>query len=174
VHVWSVGHSTHPFDAFVALLEAHSIEALADIRRVPRSARSPHFNTDALAASLPERGIRYRHLSKLGGWRRGSPDSPNDGWRNASFRAYADFTTSEEFAGGLGELQEMAASTRTAMMCSEALWWRCHRRLVADQLVASGAAVWHIGSDGRTSVHRLPPFARVAADGRLTYPALPA
>jgi len=159
--------------AFVALLEAHSIEAVADIRRFPKSRRSPHFDTDALASALPERGILYRHVPALGGRRRPSHDSPNGGWRNASFRAYADYAASEAFAAGLHELREIATSTRTAMMCSEALWWRCHRRLVADHLVASGTTVWHIGSDGRTSAHHLPPFARAVPDGRLVYPAAP-
>jgi uncharacterized protein (DUF488 family) len=171
--VWTVGHSTHALEAFVGLLSAHEIEQLIDIRTVPKSRRSPHFNADALATSLPERGVAYRHLAELGGWRRSREDSPNGAWRNQSFRGYADYAMGAEFGKGLSELRDLAARGRTAIMCSEALWWRCHRRLVADYLVAGGDTVCHIGSDARVSAHELTPFAVIEADGRLRYPPTP-
>lgn len=169
--LWSIGHSTHTFDELVALLAAHDIGLVADVRTVPKSQRHPHFHTDALARSLPQRGIGYRHLPRLGGWRRSREDSPNGAWRNRSFRGYADYAMSAEFAAGLGELRELASAHRTAMMCSEALWWRCHRRLVADRLVAAGVTVCHIGSDGRAEAHRLTPFGVRGDDGQISYPA---
>jgi uncharacterized protein (DUF488 family) len=171
MNVWTVGHSTHSIDAFVALLVAHEIAQVVDIRTVPKSRRHPHFNADALAASLPERGVAYVHLARLGGWRRAATYSPNAAWRNASFRGYADYAMGEEFVEGLAQLRRLAAARRTAIMCSEALWWRCHRRLVADHLVVAGDSVCHIGSDGRASAHQLTPFATVEHDGRITYPA---
>ena len=168
--IWTVGHSTHSFDAFLALLAAHEIALLADIRTVPRSRRHPHFDADALARRLPDHGMAYVHLPRLGGWRRAAADSPNGGWRNESFRGYADYAMSDEFAKGLAELRELAAARPTAMMCSEALWWRCHRRRVADRLVVGGATVCHISSDGHASAHPLTPFATVGGDGQLRYP----
>jgi uncharacterized protein (DUF488 family) len=170
---WSVGHSTHSLDAFVALLVANGIELLADIRTVPKSRRHPHFRSEALERSLPACGIRYHHLARLGGWRRPADDSPNGGWRNLSFRGYADYALTEEFAEGLAQLRELAGAGRTAMMCSEALWWRCHRRLVADRLVAGGDFVWHLSADGRSSRHELTAFANVGPDGLVTYPPAP-
>lgn len=171
VELWTVGHSTHTLDAFISLLAPREIELLADIRTVPKSRRSPHFNIDALGASLPNSGVAYLHLPRLGGWRRGVADSPNGAWRNQSFRGYADYAMGDEFGEGLAELRDLAAAEHTAIMCSEALWWRCHRRLVADHLVAGGDTVCHIGSDGRASEHELTPFAVVAQGGRITYPA---
>ncbi len=169
--VWSVGHSTHSLNAFVALLVAHDIAQVGDIRAVPRSRRHPHFDTDALARSLPERGVAYVHLPRLGGWRRPKADSRNGAWRNRSFRGYADYAMNEEFADGLAQLRGIAVARRTAMMCSEALWWRCHRRLVADRLLVAGDTVCHISSGGRVSAHRLTPFATVEPDGRIVYAA---
>jgi uncharacterized protein (DUF488 family) len=170
--VWTIGHSTHAPDQFVDLLLARDIAQVADIRTVPKSRRHPHFNADALARSLAERGLAYQHLARLGGWRQADPDSRNGAWRNLSFRGYADYALGEEFAEGLAQLRALAATRRTAMMCSEALWWRCHRRLVADRLLVAGDTVCHIGSGGGVSAHRLPPFAAVQPNGRLTYPAL--
>lgn len=167
--LWTVGHSTHPLDAFVALLAAHDISQVADIRTSPRSRHHPHFDTDALALSLPERGMAYVHLPRLGGWRHANADSPNGAWRNLSFRGYADYAMCDEFADGLAQLRGIAAKRRTAMMCSEALWWRCHRRLVADRLLVAGDTVCHISSGGRVSAHRLTAFATVELDGRITY-----
>jgi uncharacterized protein (DUF488 family) len=167
--VWTVGHSTQPLDAFVALLVAHDIAQVADIRTVPRSRRHPHFDTDALAQSLSERGVAYVQLPRLGGWRHANSDSPNGAWRNLSFRGYADYAMSEAFADGLAQLRGLAAQRRTAMMCSEALWWRCHRRLVADRLLVAGDTVCHISSGGRVTAHQLTPFATVEPDGLITY-----
>jgi uncharacterized protein (DUF488 family) len=171
VDVWTIGHSTHTFDAFAALLSAHSITQVADVRTLPKSRRHPQFGTAALAQSLPTRGVAYAHVARLGGWRHADPGSPNTAWRNVSFRGYADYAGTHEFAEGLAQLRELAARGRTAMMCSEALWWRCHRRLIADRLVVDGDTVRHIDSAGGSSVHVLTPFAAVDVDGRLTYPA---
>ena len=167
--VWSVGHSTHSLGAFVGLLVANDIAQVADIRTVPRSRRHPHFDSDALARRLPERGVAYVHLLRLGGWRHASADSPNVAWRNLSFRGYADYAMGSEFADGLAQLRGLAAERRTAMMCSEALWWRCHRRLIADRLLVAGDCVCHISADGRVSAHELTPFATVESDGVITY-----
>lgn len=170
ISIWSIGHSTHPLAEFIALLKAHQITRIADIRTVPKSRRNPQFGTEALAESLPERGIAYRHHPGLGGWRKAAKDSPNGAWRNESFRGYADYAMTPEFIEAVGELRELAARERTAMMCSEALWWRCHRRIVADRLVTGGDTVCHIGSDGRAAPHELTSFAAVSADGVITYP----
>lgn len=171
VTVWSVGHSTLELKEFVSLLHRHGIGLLADIRSVPKSRRHPHFHTDQLAWSLPEENVRYERIAQLGGWRATSPDSLNGAWRNGSFRGYADHALTDEFAEGLETLRGMARSTRTAMMCSEALWWRCHRRLVADRLVVAGDSVLHITANGRVTSHALTPFAVVSGDGRLLYPS---
>jgi uncharacterized protein (DUF488 family) len=154
----------------VTMLELHGVAAVADVRTVPRSRRHPHFNSDALARDLPARGVEYVPLPRLGGWRHAAPDSPNAAWRNLSFRGYADYAMSDDFAQGLAQLRTLAAARPTAMMCAEALWWRCHRRLIADRLVLAGDTVCHILSDGRTSTHRLPEFASVGPNGQLTYP----
>jgi uncharacterized protein (DUF488 family) len=170
VRLWSIGHSTHPPERLVELLRAHAIELVADVRTVPRSRRHPQFESSALASWLPEDGIAYEHLPRLGGWRSPRPDSPNGGWRNRSFRGYADHAMGEEFAAGLEELTAEADRVRTAMMCSEALWWRCHRRLIADRLVGAGREVLHIGADGRAEPHRLTSFAVPGPGGVLLYP----
>jgi uncharacterized protein (DUF488 family) len=173
MRVWTVGHSTHTIDAFVALLVAHDIAQVADIRTLPKSRRHPQFHADALGRSLPEHGVAYVHLPRLGGWRRADAASPNSGWRNLSFRGYADYAMGEEFAAGLAQLRRLASRRRTAVMCSEALWWRCHRRLVADRLVIAGDTVCHISSGGRASAHRLTPFATVDSHGWIAYPGPP-
>jgi uncharacterized protein (DUF488 family) len=170
LRVWSVGHSTHALADFVAILAPHGIEVVVDIRTVPRSRRHPQFHIDALAAALPEHGLAYRHVPQLGGLRSPRRASPNDGWRNRSFRGYADHALSREFADGLAALRATARSAPTAMMCAEAVWWRCHRRIVADRLVANGDVVVHIMPDGRGSPHELTPFARRNADGTIAYP----
>ena len=168
--IFTVGHSTHALDRAVELLRRHGVEALADVRRMPGSRRLPHWSADRLAVDLPAAGIAYVHVGELGGRRPAAPGSLNDGWRVAAFRGYADHMASEEFAAGLARLEARAAERTTAVMCAEALWWRCHRRLVADALVARGWRVLHIGADGRLSEHELTPFARVDGE-RLTYPA---
>jgi uncharacterized protein (DUF488 family) len=172
IRVWSIGHSTHAFDAFVELLRANGIERVADIRTVPKSRRHPHFHTDHLARELPAQGIAYGHLAALGGWRHAAADSPNGGWRNASFRGYADYAMTAEFAAGLDALRSLAAQAPTAMMCSEALWWRCHRRLVADVAVLGrGVPVEHLMPDGRLTAHRPSEGAVLGDDGEVRWPA---
>jgi uncharacterized protein (DUF488 family) len=168
--VWTIGHSTHPFERFVALLVAHEIAQVVDVRRVPKSRRYPHFEGDALSRALPESGVAYVHLPRLGGWRPAREDSPNGAWRNRSFRGYADYAMSEEFVVGLVQLREIAAARRTAVMCSEALWWRCHRRLVADRLLVAGDTVGHIASGGQVAVHRLTTFAKLGPGAQIIYP----
>ena len=153
----------------MALLRGQGIELLADVRTVPKSRRMPWFWGEALAESLPEAGIAYRHFKDLGGFRRPQPGSPNGGWRVATFQGYADNMASVGWRAALDELQAVAAERRTAVMCAEAQWTRCHRRLISDALVVRGWEVCHIGSSGRAQRHSLTPFA-VVADGRLTYP----
>jgi uncharacterized protein (DUF488 family) len=167
--MFTVGHSTHGLDAFVALLRGAGIKAVADVRRYPGSRRSPWFAREALAASLPGEGIEYVHLEPLGGRRSVVPGSPNGGWDNAAFQAYADHMATPEFAAGLAQLERLARRRATAVMCAEAPWWRCHRRLIADALVVRGWTVRHIGPDGGLTGHELTHFA-VVEHGTLTYP----
>ena len=168
--IWTVGHSTRSLGEFLALLAAAEIGLLADVRRFPGSRRFPQFNQEALAASLTEAGIAYRHLPGLGGRRtRRLPDSPNSAWRVVSFNAYADHTQSEEFAAELAVLVQLAADQRTAFMCSEALPQRCHRRIIADVLTARGWQVRHLLSPRRIEDHPLTPFAQVRGD-QVIYP----
>jgi len=168
--IFTVGHSTHPLDAFVGLLRAHEVELLADVRAYPRSRRHPQFNGDALAAELPSRGIAYRHYPALGGRRAPRPDSPNAGWENDAFRGYADHALTDVFAAALEDLAEHAAATPTAVMCAEGLWWHCHRRLIADRLAAAGWGVHHIAPDGALTEHELPAFAHPQPGGTVLYP----
>ncbi len=170
VEVYTVGHSTRSLPDLIALLRQFGIAALADVRAFPRSRRNPQFNLEALTETLPAAGMAYAHLPRLGGRRRGRDDSPNDGWRNASFRAYADYMQTPDFAQGLRELRELGRAGPVALMCAEAVPWRCHRSLIADALTIRGVAVREIVGPTRAEVHRLTPFARV--DGlRITYPA---
>jgi len=174
VLIVTVGHSTHPFDEFAALLSGAEVSALVDVRRLPGSNRYPWFNEDALAATLPGKGIVYRRIEQLGGRRnvqRDVPDQVNALWRNRSFHNYADYAMGEEFAAGLSDLlaMEEAAAGRVAVMCSEAVWWRCHRRIIADHLLARGVAVGHLMPDGRISEAALTPGA-VATGGAVEYP----
>jgi uncharacterized protein (DUF488 family) len=171
VELWTIGHSTRTFDELVGLLAAWRIEALADVRTVPRSRRHPQFNTDALAATLPERGIKYVHMPELGGFRKARDDSPNMAWQNASFRGYADYMLTDEFENALDRLVELARSSRVAIMCAEAVPWRCHRSLIADVLVARGHTVHHITTASKAGAHTMTRFARIS-DGRVTYPAM--
>jgi uncharacterized protein (DUF488 family) len=170
MRAFTVGHSTHPLDELVALLTRHGVEAVADVRLAPRSRRHPQFNREALAAELPARGIEYRHFPALGGRRRPRPDSPNGGWEHEAFRGYADYALTADFADGLAELCTLAAQRPAAVMCAEALWWRCHRRLIADRLTALGWTVCHIAAGGELAEHELPPFAIVGADKTVRYP----
>lgn len=169
VVVYTVGHSTRPIEAFLDLLDSFEVEILADIRTIPRSRRNPWFNQDALPASLAARGIGYAHVRALGGLRHTKKDSVNTGWRNESFRGYADYMQTSQFAEGLSELQALASQGQVAIMCAEAVPWRCHRSLVADALLVRGAIPLHIMGVGRAQAHRLTSFAQV--DGTsLTYP----
>jgi uncharacterized protein (DUF488 family) len=164
VIVHTVGHSTLALEDFLGLLSAHGIRAVADVRRFPGSRRHPHFGRDALAAALAGAGLGYVWLPALGGRRRGAPGSPHTAWRSAAFRAYADHMDGAEFRAGLDELLALAAGRPTAVMCAEAVPWRCHRQLIADVLVARGVEVRHVVGRGEAEVHRLPPFARVVGE----------
>jgi uncharacterized protein (DUF488 family) len=166
--IWTVGHSTRRAAEFLEILLAFGIEALADVRRFPMSRRYPHFNKDALAQALSETDIEYVHFPELGGRRKPDPNSHNTLWRNASFRAYADFMETEEFRQGIERLLELAARKRTAIMCAEAVWWRCHRSLIADYLKATGIRVCHIVSAQKTEEHLFTSAARLQ-DGKLSY-----
>jgi uncharacterized protein (DUF488 family) len=170
--LFTIGHSTHSLEDFLALLRTHGIERLVDVRIAPGSRRFPHFAGDRLARALPADGVEYVHARALGGRRRPLPGSPNTGWRTAAFRGYADHMRTEEFEGALRELEGLARERRTAIMCAEALWWRCHRRLIADALVARGWRVTHIASDGALAAHELPPFAEIDS-GHVAYPGGP-
>ena len=166
--IWTIGHSTRTLEAFLGLLAEYRIEAIADVRRFPGSRRHPHFASDALAATLPAHGIAYQWLPKLGGRRKVQPGSPNTAWRNASFQGYADHTATAEFAEGLAELLKLAAGKRTALMCAEAVWWRCHRSIISDVLKLRGIEVIHIIDATHTTVHPYTSAAHVV-DGRLSY-----
>lgn len=168
--IWTIGHSTHSLDDFLEILSAHRIELVVDVRRFPGSRRLPQFNRATLEQSLAAAGVAYCSLPSLGGRRTPLPDSPNSGWRNSSFRGYADHMASEEFAEGHFELITLAGGLRTAVMCAEVLWWRCHRRLISDLLVSIGVEVLHIRGVGEAEPHRLTPPARMA-DGTLSYVA---
>jgi uncharacterized protein (DUF488 family) len=167
--ILTLGHSTHSLDELVALLRRHEIEALVDVRSVPRSRRMPHFAKESLEECLPRRGIEYTHAKELGGFRRPAPGSSNAGWQVEGFRGYADYMRTLEFEKALERLEALARRRRTAIMCAEGLWWRCHRRLISDALLVRGWEVRHIDPAGALADHRLPEFARVE-DGRLSYP----
>jgi uncharacterized protein (DUF488 family) len=169
--IYTIGHSTRSSADFLALLRAHGIGRVADIRTVPRSRRHPHFSADALGRSLPAAGVAYRHFPGLGGLRKPRPDSPNGAWRHDSFRGYADHMQTAEFRDALTDLIGWAGGVGTAIMCAEAVWWRCHRQLTADALLARGLDVCHITSTSPAAAHKLTEFARVA-DGQVQYPGL--
>jgi uncharacterized protein (DUF488 family) len=169
--IWTVGHSTRSGEAFVQILTAHGIEVLVDVRTYPGSRRYPQFNREALAESLREAGIEYQHEPRLGGRRTPRSDSHNTAWRNAQFRGYADHMETEAFKNGVRELLELASRKRVAVMCAEAVWWRCHRSLIADYLKAEGHEVIHILDEKKTEEH---PFTSAAmlVDGKLSYKGL--
>lgn len=168
--LFTIGHSTHPVDEFLKLLARHGVEALADVRRFPGSRKHPQFGRDALASTLPPSGVEYRWFEALGGRRgRSAVESANLGLRNESFRHYADYMATPEFHEALGELLELARRKRTAFMCSEGLYWRCHRRLVADSLLARGFAVQHIMPSGELRPHTLTEAARIVGE-EVSYP----
>lgn len=167
--IFTVGHSTLPIEAFVALLRGYGVERLGDVRTVPRSRHNPQFNADALAASLSAAGIDYVPMPALGGLRHAHRDSPNAGWRNKSFRGYADYMQTDAFNHAVDALVAMGREKRTAIMCAEAVPWRCHRSLVADALGVGGVPVVEILSATSWRMHALTPFARVEGE-RITYP----
>ncbi len=161
--VHTIGHSTHDIETFLGMLEPHRIELLVDIRRWPSSRRFPHFNKDPLSSALEERGIGYEWIEALGGYRKPLPDSPNTAWRVGAFRAYADYMLTDEFKEVFRPLQQAAGERRTAIMCAEAVPWRCHRQILSDAFVVRGFTVRHIIGD-RCEVHLLPDFAQVDGD----------
>lgn len=170
--LWTIGHSTRPIGEFLALLTAHGIQRLVDVRTIPRSRHNPQFNTDPLAKSLKEAGLAYLHMAQLGGLRKAKKDSINSGWRNASFRGYADYMQTDEFWSALEDLMAESRDQRTIIMCAEAVPWRCHRSLIADALTAKGWTVRHIMSQAKADAHQLTPFA-VLNDGKVIYPQPP-
>ena len=167
--VLTVGHSTRPLGEFIALLKAHSVARLIDVRTVPRSRHNPQFNGDTLPAALAAAGVGYEHLAGLGGFRRTHPGSLNTGWRNLSFRGYADYMQTSEFADNLAGLIARATHERIVLMCAEALPWRCHRSLIADALLVHGLRVEEITSGTRRQIHVLTRFAKVSGLV-ITYP----
>lgn len=169
--VWTIGHSTRSIADFIQLLRVNAIAQLVDVRSYPGSHRYPQFNQGHLSKSLADSGIQYHHASKLGGRRKPAPDSKNSAWRNPSFRAYADYMETSDFQTGIEELVELARTGRTAIMCAEAVWWRCHRSLIADYLKAQGLVVIHIVGDSRSESHPYTSAARIVA-GRLSYEGL--
>jgi uncharacterized protein (DUF488 family) len=166
--LWTVGHSTRSIDEFLDILRAHHIDILVDVRHFPGSRRLPHFNKTTLAQSLTTAGIRYEHLVNLGGRRPARPDSHNLAWRNTSFRGYADYMETEPFHQGVNLLLAIAPTGRTAIMCAESLWWRCHRSLIADYLKTHGHEVIHIQDANKTQPHPYTSAARIV-NGELSY-----
>ena len=168
--LYTIGHSTRPIEELVGLLRQHAVEAVVDIRTVPRSRHNPQFEQQNLRGSLEDAGVAYRHMPGLGGLRRATKDSVNGGWRNESFRGYADYMQTEEFVAAVEELIEVASRQPTAIMCAEAVPWRCHRSLVADALLVRGVDVLDIISEKSSKPHTLTRFAHVEGT-RITYPA---
>lgn len=168
--LYTVGHSTHPWSDFLRILNSHGIRRLADVRRYPGSRRWPWFSAENMRQSLPLASIDYVPMPSLGGRRKASPDSPNEGWRSEAFRGYADYMLTPEFQSALDALVEVAKEKPTAIMCSEAVPWRCHRSLIADAMLARGWTVWDIFSADEKRPHKLPDFARVESGGKLWYP----
>ena len=166
--IWTIGHSTHPLDVFVALLEGHGIAAIADVRRFPGSRRHPQFGAEALPSSLRQHAIGYRWFPELGGRRKPRADSPNRIWTNEAFRGYADYMESAEFRNALEGLVAFGAAQATSLMCAEAPWWRCHRAMISDALKARGVRVLHIMGADKVVEHPFTAPARVVA-GELTY-----
>ena len=166
--LWTMGHSTRSIDEFIEALKSFAIQTLADVRRFPGSRRCPQFNKENLKASLAEAGIEYIHLPDLGGRRRAKPDSLNMAWRSKTFRGYADYMETEGFQQGIARLLEAAREGRTAIMCAEAVWWRCHRSLISDYLKANEVEVTHIMAAGKSDAHPFTPVASIVG-GKLSY-----
>lgn len=168
--IYTIGHSTRELTEFIKILQAYKITQLVDVRSVPRSRHTPQFNKDDLAVELPKVGIEYRHMSALGGLRHTTKDSINLGWHNTSFRGYADYMQTPEFATGLDELMKLAAAKTTAIMCAEAVPWRCHRSLIGDALLVRGVQAIDIFDEHKTQTEIMTSFARVEGE-HITYPA---
>lgn len=166
--IWTIGHSTRPFDEFVAMLQSFNIEHLVDVRSFPGSRKFPQYNKENLEKSLPENKIQYTHLKKLGGRRKAKPNSKNTTWRNASFMGYADYMETPEFKEGLETLKKLSSKQRVAIMCSEAVWWRCHRSMVSDALKAKDWKVLHIMGENKEQEHPYTQPAKIV-DGELGY-----
>jgi uncharacterized protein (DUF488 family) len=171
IQVWTIGHSTRSIDDFIKLLSSERITMLADVRSFPSSKRLPHFNQRELSEALAEAGIQYLHLRELGGRRTARKESHNTAWQNPGFRGYADYMETEPFRAGIDLLLEIARSQRTAIMCAEAVWWRCHRSLIADYLKAKGVVVTHILSETKSETHPYTSAARIV-EGELSYRGL--
>jgi uncharacterized protein (DUF488 family) len=174
IRIDTIGHSTRPLDAFVALLRENAVELLVDVRSIPRSRTNPQFNADTLPGALAPDGIAYRHIKTLGGLRgrrRDDEPSQNGYWENAAFRNYADYAMGGDFRAGLDELLGLAATRHCAIMCAEAVWWRCHRRIITDYLLARGIAVRHIMAPGKAEPAKPTPGMQESAAGTLIYPA---
>jgi uncharacterized protein (DUF488 family) len=172
--IFTIGHSTRAIAEFVALLRQVAVDLLVDVRSIPRSRTNPQFNAHALPGTLADAGIAYRHLPALGGLRhrtKGAKPSPNTLWRVAAFRNYADYAATDAFRMGLDELRALACDHCCAIMCAEAVWWRCHRRIIADYLLAQGVPIMHIMGSGKVDPAKLTPGAHVLTNGTLVYPA---
>jgi uncharacterized protein (DUF488 family) len=170
---FTIGHSTRSIDEFAALLTSADVKLVVDVRTVPRSRTNPQFNRDILPASLAAHGVAYEHFAALGGLRGKQPGVPTEAnafWKNASFHNYADYALSEEFRSGVEKLRALGHATRATVMCAESLWWRCHRRIIADYLIAAGEEVFHILGLGHIEQARLTREAQIAPNGSLTYP----
>jgi uncharacterized protein (DUF488 family) len=172
ITVFTIGHSTRAVEDFIMLLKEHGIEKVIDIRTIPRSRHNPQYNADTLPQTLRQAGLGYEHLAGLGGLRKARPDSPNGGWRNASFRGFADYMQTEAFQAALGELTGLAERERVVIMCAEAVPWRCHRSLIGDALAVRGFDVRDIIGPGSMRPHTITRWARVSGT-RITYPAEP-
>jgi uncharacterized protein (DUF488 family) len=171
VVIYTIGHSTRTIDEFIALLSVHGVQQLADVRTIPKSRRHPQFAKDALSVSLPAAGIAYRHVAELGGLRKPRTDSTNTAWRHEGFRGYADYMETPDFEQAVESLIAWAGTAPTAVMCAEAVWWQCHRRLVADALLARAIEVRHIMAPASAPAHELTEFARIEG-ARVRYPGL--
>ena len=159
--IWTIGHSTRPLEEFVAMLDSFNIKLIADIRSYPGSRKFPQFNKEALEVSLPQNNIQYVHIKELGGRRKANPDSKNTAWRHVAFRSYADYMETDTFKEGIKELEQIAVKQRTAYMCSEAVWWRCHRSMVSDYLKLRGWKVMHIMGMEKATEHPYTSPARI-------------
>ena len=171
---FTIGHSTRPIATFLSLLDDAGVRLVADVRTVPRSRTNPQYNRDVLPQSLAQAGIGYEHIAALGGLRGRQRDVPhelNGFWENQSFHNYADYALGPEFRAGFARLRVLGSSARCAIMCAEALWWQCHRRIIADYLLTAGAEVFHMLGPGRTELARLTPVAKIGSGEALTYPA---